>query len=348
MPITRMLDYGMGHWDAVRLFHSPISEPWDEIAAGLADAQIERGEAAASRGDVETAVACYRRGAAALNFAHLMYNTDTPQKIALYERSTTAYEAAATLDTALRVKRLSVPFASSACNAWFVGPPTITGAPTVIIVGGQSGWGPAFHKQAEGLVRRGLSAVLLEVPGQGLSRMHGALFLNENVDGAFTCALDAARELTAYEGAAGVWGNSLGGLFAARAAVHDPRFAAVCVNGAPPRPEVMKYRSAREQALALFGTDSDREVNSAYRRLWLDASRDRTDAAVLLLHGGADVLVTLEQQQEFLNLSDRGMMRVWDDGEHTLYNHAAERNEVVGDWFRAELGPARGERTSRA
>ncbi|MEV5411099.1 alpha/beta fold hydrolase [Thermopolyspora sp. NPDC052614] len=339
MPVTRMLDYGMDHWDATHLFNAPVERPWHEVAAELADAQLARAQAAAARGDVETAVACFRRAAAALIFAQMAFNADNATKRALYKRLVEAYQAAADLDTELRVERLSIPFKGSHCTAWLVRPRADRPGPAVVIVGGQSGWGPAYHRQAEALARRGLSTVLLEAPGQGETRMSGGLHLDGNVDQVFSATLDAVSARTGYNGPYGVWGNSFGGLLAARAAVHDDRFGACCVNGADARPEPRPFRTAREQAQALLGVGTDEEVAAALRTLWLDPSVDRMSAALLVLHGGLDPLVTLDQQKVFLDLSERSTLRVWEDGEHTIYNHSAERTEFVGDWFRARLGP---------
>lgn len=338
MPLTRMLDYGMDHWDATELTGAPASQAWDETAALLADAQLERAQAAAARGDVETAVSCYRRATAALVFAQMAYNQDTAEKRSLYERLSRAYRDAAELDTDLRVERLAVPFGTSHCNAWLVRPGTEGPEPTVVIVGGQSGWGPAFHRQAEALARRGLSTVLLEAPGQGETRIVNGLHLDEHSDGAFSATLDLVQKRTGFDGPFGVWGNSFGGLMAARAAVHDSRFGACCVNGAPARPVPSPFRTASEQSQALLGVGSDEDVATVFRTLWLDPDVDRMSAALLVLHGANDPLITLDQQKAFLGLSSESSLRVWDDGEHTVYNHSAERTEFVGDWFRARLG----------
>ncbi|MNT82280.1 hypothetical protein D3C72_2219920 [compost metagenome] len=32
-------------------------------------------------------------------------------------------------------------------------------------------------------------------------------------------------------------------------------------------------------------------------------------------------------------------LRVWEDGEHTIYNHASERTAFVADWFAQRLTP---------
>jgi alpha-beta hydrolase superfamily lysophospholipase len=58
-----------------------------------------------------------------------------------------------------------------------------------------------------------------------------------------------------------------------------------------------------------------------------------------VLHGGQDPIVTLEEQQPFLDAALGGStLRVWDDGEHTIYNHADERTAHVADWFVDHLG----------
>lgn len=337
MPVTRMLDYGMDHWDAMTLSQAPAESPWDQVAVTLADQQLQRAERAERQGDHETAVACYRRGTAALVFAQMAFNQDTATKRDLYGRLGTAYESAARLDRTLRVTRLRVPHAGSSCHAWMVRPvhaPDVGAA--VLVVGGQSGWGPAFHRQAEALAHRGLTVVLLELPGQGETRMVHGLHLDGDVGEAFSAAFDAVRDAAGVE-RFGTWGNSLGGLLAARAALHDPRVSACCVNGAPSRPEPAPYRTAREQSQAMLGVSTDEEVGAVFRRLWVDPTVHRTDASMLVLHGERDPLVTLQDQEPFLAISEDATLRVWDDGEHTVYNHSAERTDLVADWFRSRL-----------
>lgn len=179
--------------------------------------------------------------------------------------------------------------------------------------------------------------MLLEAPGQGETRIINGLHLDKRADDAFSATIDLIQERTGFGGPFGVWGNSFGGLMAARAAVSDSRFSACCINGAPVRPEPAPFRTASEQSQALLGVDNDEDVATILRTLWLDPDVDRMSAALLVLHGANDPLITLDQQKAFLGLSSQSSLRVWDDGEHTTYNHSAERTELVGDWFRARL-----------
>ncbi|WP_148085671.1 hypothetical protein [Amycolatopsis thermoflava] len=125
-------------------------------------------------------------------------------------------------------------------------------------------------------------------------------------------------------------GNGFGGLLAARAAVHDSRFTACCVNGAPARPEPSPFRTAGERSRAMLGVTSDDEVGAVFGTLMMDPGVDRIEADV-------DPLISLEQQKPFLGLAERSSLRVWEDGEHTIYNHSAGRTEFVGDWFSERL-----------
>ncbi|MBU3062359.1 lysophospholipase [Nocardia sp. NEAU-G5] len=65
----------------------------------------------------------------------------------------------------------------------------------------------------------------------------------------------------------------------------------------------------------------------------------RLRCPLLVLHGGRDPIVELADQRPFVDAADTGdaTLQVWDDGEHTIYNHSAERTAVVADWFAARF-----------
>jgi esterase/lipase len=105
-------------------------------------------------------------------------------------------------------------------------------------------------------------------------------------------------------------------------------------------PSVPTFRTAREQMDAVFGTTREPELAECLAALALDPSRHRTKAAMLILEGGRDVLVPIGSQKSFFDLStsDRRSVLTWGDGQHTIYNHAQERNDRVADWFSKQLG----------
>ncbi|WP_410648712.1 alpha/beta hydrolase [Amycolatopsis sp. cmx-4-54] len=333
MSPTRMLDCGMDYADVLELQTlTGAGIAWDVAAEELGDRQFARARAAEEAGRVVTAEEAYLAATACYLFAQMAYNFDGPRKRQLYTRLTEAF-AAAGASRNPRWEHLEIPFSGGRLFGWLIRPPgPVTG--TVVVFGGQSGWGPAYVRQAEALNRRGLAALLAEGPGQGESRLDGGLLLDVDVRAAYSAFVDHVLA----RGPVGLWGNSNGGLFAGTTAASDRRVAAVCVNGGPARPRLLDFRTYVEQAAAMLGTTDTDAIQRNFDRIAL-RPEDRIDCPVLVLHGGNDPIVTAADQRPFLDAAthDDATLRIWDDGEHTIYNHATERTAYVADWFADRL-----------
>ncbi|MET0455886.1 MAG: dipeptidyl aminopeptidase, partial [Mycobacterium sp.] len=87
-----------------------------------------------------------------------------------------------------------------------------------------------------------------------------------------------------------------------------------------------------------LGSDDAGRIAANFERLAYDPRRQPLQCPVLVLHGGADVLFDLEAQQPFLDGAGVDQtLRVWPDGDHTIYNHCQERTAFVADWFADKL-----------
>jgi len=84
---------------------------------------------------------------------------------------------------------------------------------------------------------------------------------------------------------------------------------------------------------AAFCTQDSGTLAATLRQLWFDPSRQRVGCPVLVLHGGVDPLVSRHLAQVFADASQQGRVDSWPDGEHTIHNHADERDGLVGDWL---------------
>ncbi|WP_370935472.1 alpha/beta hydrolase family protein [Amycolatopsis sp. cg13] len=322
LPPTRLLDGGMDYADVLALrTRTAAGQPWHVAAEELADVRLARDPA-----NPVTALAELRYAAADLLFAQMAFNFDEPRKVALYDRFTSVVARAAELATP-RWERVETPFENGTLFGWLVRPPgPIAG--TVVVFGGQSGWGATYLPIADALARRGMAALLAEGPGQGETRMRGGILLDVEVRAAYSTFVDHAPS-----DRVGLWGNSMGGLYAATTAASDDRVTAVCVNGAPAAPRLLGFRTFDEQACAMLGTRDRQAVQDNFDRLAFKPE-DRIGGDLLVLHGGEDPIVRLEEQKPFLAAAEgRADLKQWDDGEHTIYNHAAERTAYVADWF---------------
>ncbi|MBR8429148.1 alpha/beta hydrolase [Burkholderia cenocepacia] len=340
MPVTRLLDCGMDYADAVALHaRTSAGEPWDVAAEALADAQLARATQAADAGHLVTAADAQAMAIADLLFAQMAFNHDVPRKRALYARLVDAsHDLARWSDK--RIERVEVPFDAARLIGWLVRPPTEPIRGTVIVFGGQSGWGFAYWPIARALAARGVATLLAEGPGQGETRLEQRVFVDVDMTAAYRRFVDHVAERV--PGPIGIWGNSIGGLWAASTAASDARIAACCVNGALAAPTLLPFRTFVEQAAAMLGNDDPEAVSANFARMRFSSERDRIACPLLVLHGGADPLIRLDDQQPFLDAATSGdaTLRVWPDGEHTIYNHASERTAFACDWFVERLARA--------
>lgn len=338
MSLTRLLDCGMDYADATAL-HARTSngEQWDAVAEALAAAQFARAALAADAGHLFTAADAQANGIAALLFAQMAFNDDVPRKRSLYAQLSGATRRLADWSDKA-IERVELPFAGAQLIGWLVRPCAKPVRGTVIVFGGQSGWGLAYWPVARALAARGLATLLAEGPGQGETRLEQGIFLDVDVTAAYRRFVDHVTA-DATLGRAGIWGNSIGGLWAASTAAADPRIAACCVNGALASPTLLPFRTFVEQAAAMLGNDDPDAITANFARLRFEPRRESIGCPLLVLHGGDDPLIRLEDQQPFLDAAqaENATLKIWPDGEHTIYNHSAERTAFVCDWFAEQL-----------
>lgn len=339
MSMTRLLDCGMDLADATRLFaRTSAGDPWDEVAEAIATERFHLADQAQADGRRVTACDARQRGIAALVFAQMAFNADEPRKVSLYRDLVTACRKLGRVFD-YPFERVETGYEGKRLIGWQIRPERAVASGTVILFGGQSGWGIAYLPIARELARRGLATLLVEGPGQGETRITQHLYLTETVEAAFSRWVDFIRADPSL-GAPGIWGNSYGGLWAARTASRDERIRACCVNGSFAHPAILPFRTAFEQTAAMIGTTDRPAIEAVLDKLKFDPDRQKIACPLLVLHGGADALVRMEEQRPFLAAATaEARLHIWEDGEHTIYNHSFERTALVADWFAARLAP---------
>jgi alpha-beta hydrolase superfamily lysophospholipase len=340
MPYTRLVDCGMHPADAHTLLtDTAAGRAWIEVAGELGDRRAAATDTALDAGHLRTAAQSARWAAGAALFAQMAENDDTPLKLELYRTYVRLVGRVAELSEPV-MERVELPYRDGSLVGWLSLPSAGTATATVVVWGGLSGWGAAYLRAADALTARGLACLLAEGPGQGEPRLTDRLHVDEHVADGFARFLDAVSDDPRLGDAIGVQGNSFGGLFAAHLAALDRRVGACVINGAPATPRLPPYRMARAQIAAAFGTADEDRLTAVLDALRFDPDRHRIACPVLILHGGADPLVPdpTIQAPFAAAAGTRGELRTWPDGEHTLYNLAAERDATVADWFADHLG----------
>lgn len=183
----------------------------------------------------------------------------------------------------------------------------------------------------------------LDGPGQG--EMLGQLPMRpdawEEPMGAAVDALEASGRVDPSR--IGIWGSSMGGFLALRAAAFEPRLrAAVSLGG------FYDFRDYRFWAVTTqLNVMEDLMVHSladarAYieERCSLEGVAERIQVPYLVIHGARDELVSV-QEGERMAEGSRGVFVNFEDGFHTCTNYNATLTPLMCDWAAQQLVDAR-------
>lgn len=343
LPIQRLIGNGMDYADAIAL-HDAASRgvAWTEAACWAGAANLQRASDASSpatkRAHLFHAAACFRFGQSVLM-------RDDPEKVAIYRRALQAFTEAAALTEPV-YEKVRIPWGDQVLLGWLIRPSGNAPAPVVIIFGGADGWREEYHSGALALRDRDLATLLLDGPGQGETRILGGVRFPlggrpGTIDEAFSAAVTFLLSHPQVADRVGIWGNSLGGTLAALTASRDPRLAACCVNGGSASPANMLPRFPRfaERLAAMTGVDGLDAAQQMLKEVALPPRANEINCPLLVLHGGADPLFSIEEAVAIAECAPAAEKQVllWDDGDHCLYNHSFEKHALVADWFADQL-----------
>jgi alpha-beta hydrolase superfamily lysophospholipase len=342
MPLQRLIGNGMEYADAHAL-HALVESGvhWIEAGEWLAERNLALARRALGAEQVATARSHFHHASACLRFAQVAIPRDTPRKLGLYRRMVDAFGAAASL-TDPPIRKLEIAWRGGVLSGWLMLPSAEAMAPVVIQFGGFDGWREEYHRGAEYLVERGVAVLLVDLPGQGETRLFHGLYMDERVHEAVTAIVDHLLALPMLEQRVGIWGNSMGGCIAALASIRDERIAACCVNGGTVSPIelVERYPRFSEKIEALTGRADPEEAAAIVRRFDLGKDLPRLACPLLQLHSVPDQVFLLANARRIHDeaASEDKTLVVWEDGDHCLYNHTHEKNGLVADWFAQRLG----------
>ena len=192
---------------------------------------------------------------------------------------------------------------------------------------------------AEYFLARGLATIAIDGPGQGESEYE--LPIEPAYEKVATAAVDYLRTREDVDGEKiGLFGVSLGGYYAARAAAYEPRLAAVVSLAGPYRFD-LDWDELPAQTKATFqarsGAASEAEARAKAAELTLEDAAGRISIPLLVVGGG--------QRPDRARLppgaaGEGGAGRralLYPDGSHGVTNRAYESRSRMADWLAARL-----------
>ncbi|HMJ35607.1 MAG TPA: alpha/beta hydrolase [Baekduia sp.] len=328
-------------------------ESWHEEWLVTAERNDARGDAAEAAGNVQTAKACWLRAVDNYRSAEFWLAGDDPRRLATFDKCEASFQKAGRYFTP-PVERVEIPYEDGVHLAgYFIRAPYDTGRqPVLIAFGGLDSFKEELlFMVGNGSLRRGISCLLVDGPGQG------ATLRRFGVNNRYDYEVPVGRCIDYLEtrddvdpSRIAVSGSSLGGYYAARAGSFEHRLAAVVSHGAIWSIQDLWGGAPEDHGLAghikwVFGADSMAAALEKARPFTLDGVLGGMECPYLIVHGGHDVLGVTQAQRVYDDARARGVdvtLKLIGE-EETGAEHCQHDNPTIGmeylcDWLAEKFG----------
>jgi alpha-beta hydrolase superfamily lysophospholipase len=311
-------------------------ERWDEwldawiVAGEEHEAGAREAEAA---GRSRTAGEGWVRAALYYHFAKFVWLLDVQRNHAATRRARDAlYAAHRHLDPA--AERVDVPYKGATLVGNLRRPSGVTGPPLVLLLPGLDSTKEEFFNWEETFLARGLATFSFDGPGQGESGF------STHIRADYETAVAAALDVLAWDWPVGAAGVSLGGYYAPRAGVGEPRLRAVagvsgpfnfaeCWDGLP--------ALTRDAFTHHSGASNDGEARERASALDLGPVITSLDQPALLVTGKLDRIIPWEQTARIAKRAPNATFILYEDGNHVCNNLPYRWRPLVADWLAEQL-----------
>lgn len=302
------------------------------------------------------------RAALYYQIAERMQAHGSPARAAVYDQALSAFGRSVELG-GLAMERVEVAYGGGVIPGWFRHADRGEGPrPTMVYVNGLDSTKEMLFWSylPDELARRGVSTLCIDQPGTGEAlRLHD-LTATPACEWA-TPVFDAAAARDDVDGErVGICGISLGGYYAPRALVTEPRFALGAVWGANHDwGEVQRRRMENEgerpvphywqHVRWVWGAADQDEFLDLCSQITLDGHLDQVTAPFLVTHGKHDRQIPLEYAHrtydQLVNSSAR-VLRVFDETtggvEHVSVDNMTYGRHFIADWIAETFGEITG------
>jgi 2,6-dihydroxypseudooxynicotine hydrolase len=335
----RLISMGVDYNDFVRTTaRIERWEEWIDAWTQTAEEHLELAAEAERAGHRRSAGEAYVRAALCLHFAKFVWVLDSKRHRAATERAIAALSKAHEhLDPT--AERIEAPLDGARLAANIRRPRGNERSPLVLLIPGLDSTKEEFFNWENVFLARGLATVSLDGPGQGETGL--ALPVRPDYEAAVAALLEA---LTGRDGVdldrVGAVGVSLGGYYAARAAVFEPRIRAVAGISSPfnlgQAWEALPLVS-RETFTVKSGARDQDDARVRAGRLDLTPVIGKLAQPALFITGRLDRIIPWEQTARIAREAPNARFVLFDQGTHVCNNMPYRYRPLVADWIRERL-----------
>ncbi len=314
---------------------------WDDWCRewGVTGAHYEQlAQEAEDDGRPQTAAGAWRRAALAWHWGKFVFVDDPAQQRAAHDRAVACYRKGAAALTP-PADLVAIPYEGTTLPAYLRVPATAGPAPAVIMVPGLDSTKEELQATAEYYLARGMATLAIDGPGQGESEYE--LPIEPAYEKVATAAVDFLSARGDIDAARiGLFGVSLGGYYAGRAAAYEKRLVAVVALAGPYRFD-LDWDTLPGQTRATFQVrsraETDDEARAKAAELTLEAAAAEITVPLLIVGGARDRIVPAYHQERLAEAAPGAELLLYSDGSHGVTNRAYESRSRMADWLAAYL-----------
>jgi dienelactone hydrolase len=333
----RYIQTGVDPFDLERMMAR--IDRWEDWCATWSDEAAQHdlaAQEAAARGDKITAAEAYLRAAIYYHYAKHYFLVDQEQYRRAHDNMLRCYQAAS-VDTNPPMERIEFPFDRKYLPGYLRRPNGIARPRVAVILPGLDAAKEELHAWSDAFLRRGLATVTLDGPGQG-----EAAFLFPirpdwgRVLGAVIDVLERRDDVDG--GRVGVVGQSLGALYASRAAALEPRIKACVANCGPFDYGSLFLTRPKNHLSQMFmvrsHSQTDAQVLEVARSLSLNDIAHQITCPLLVVFGGGDKLIPPSEGKRLLReASGPSEFVYFEEGNHVCFNITYKFRPLTADWM---------------
>lgn len=316
-------------------------QTWDDWLPAWTDKAASYEELAGqaeAKGARHTAAEAWRRAALCWHFGKFNWLEDIAKAEHAQRRLNTCFERALWSLEPPGTK-VAIPYGAHTLWAILRRPPRVENPPVVILLGGLDSVKEELQAMADYFLKRGMATLAVDGPGQGETGLQ--LKIEPAFDKPLAAAIDFLERTEGLDPRRiGVYGQSLGGHYAVRAAAVEKRVSAV-VGSAGPYNVAGHWSELPPMTRAGYqyrtGAASPEEAVELVRRLDLTGFAERVSCPMLVLHGTADEVVPFAEGERIAREARLATFWRFEGGNHSLSNRHFEVRTGLADWMAARL-----------
>jgi len=316
---------------------------WDDWCAAwyrCAATHEALGRDALAAGQTLSAGEHYTRAAVCYHFGKFLFVHRPDEMRAAHERAVACRNAAL---PHLRPagERVAIPFAGATLYGNLRRPAGVARPPVVVMCMGLDSAKEEMNAYEHDFLARGMATLAFDGPGQGEAEYELPIRGDYETPVKAVCDwLETRADIDA--GRIGLWGVSLGGYYAPRAAAFEPRVRA-CVSLSGPYRWVDVFDAANPLTRAAFRARSrsrtDEEARAKAATLTLEGAAARIACPLLIVAGENDNLIPPAHAERMaMEAGSRATLMVVAGGNHVANNVWYRYRPQSADWLARQLG----------